>query len=112
MATGAAWQIEEEEPDVPKPWAQFDTDAILDIPFDWATWLADKETSYASHTITTHASLECTQSPQSGGVIKARIKKAAAATLTVGTKYWVRCRIVAADGQEEDQTLYLKAADK
>ena len=112
MTTGAAWQIDQEAPDVIKPWANFDTDAILDIPFDWSEWLADKETVYGSHTIQTHPDLECTTSSQAQGIIKARIKKASAATLTIGTKYWIRCRIVAADGQTDDQTLYLKAIDK
>lgn len=112
MTTGAAWNIDEEDPDVPKPWAHFDTDATLDIPFDWATWLTDKGTTYSSHAITTHASLECTQSSQASGVITARIRKATAATLTVGTKYYVTCRITTANGQVEDQTVYLKAANR
>lgn len=112
MATGDAWTIDQEAPDVLKPWAQFDVDSIIDIPFDWTTWLEDKGTAYGSHTILTHASLECPTSSQSGGVIKARIKKASAGTLTEGTKYWVTCRIVTADGQQEDQTVYLRATSK
>lgn len=112
MTTGAAWNIEEEAPAVPKPWAHFDTNAALDIPFDWATWLADKGTSYGSHVILTHASLECTQSSHASGVITARIRKASAATLTVGTKYEVTCRITTANGQVEDQTVYLRAANR
>ncbi len=110
MTTGAAWQIEQEAPEVIKPWANFDADAKLDIPFDWIDWLADKGTTYAGHTITTHPSLACTASVQSGGIVKARIE--AAAALTVGTKYWVKCHIVDSDDQEDEQTLYLKAADK
>lgn len=112
MATGDAWTIDQEAPDVLKPWAQFDSDAILDIPFDWSEWLADKGTTYSSHSVITHASLECTQSSQASGVIKVRIKKATAATLVAGTKYEVTCRIVAADGQQEDQTVYLRATSK
>lgn len=112
MATGNAWTIDEEAPAVLKPWANFDTDATLDIPFDWAEWLTDKGTTYSSHTITTHASLQCPSSSQASGVIKARIKKAAAATLANNTKYWVTCHIVTADGQEDEQTVYLKAVNK
>lgn len=112
MPTGAAWNIDEEAPAVPKPWANFDTNATLDIPFDWATWLADKGTTYASHVILTDANLECTQSSHLAGVITARIRKATSGTLTIGSKYTVTCRITTANGQIEDQTLYLKAANK
>ena len=116
MATGEAWIIEQEPPEeLVKPWAWFDKDAIVDIPFDWTAWLADKETSYSSHTVTTHADLECTN-PTSGataGVIKSRIQKnGAGADLVPGAKHWVTCHIVAADGQEEDQTVYLKIGAK
>lgn len=116
MATGAAWIIEQEPPEeVVKPWAWFDKDAIVDIPFDWVAWLADKESTYGSHSVTTHADLECTNptTGESSGVIKSRIqKKAAGADLVVNTKYWVTCHIVADDGQEEDQTLWLKTGSK
>lgn len=116
MATGDAWIIEQEPPEeLVKPWAWFDKDDILDIPFDWTLWLDDKETTYASHSVTTHADLECTNptTGEAAGVIKSRIKKAAAgADLVANTKYWITCHIVAADGQESDQTLFLKTGSK
>lgn len=118
MTTGAAWNIDQEAPDVLKPWANFDADAIRDIPFDWTEWLADIESTYASHTITTHADLECTNptTGESGGIIKARIQKNPAGDplLTTAGKYtyWVKCHIVAADGQEDEQTLYLRIVAK
>lgn len=108
MTTGAAWNVDNPY----KPWARFDPDAIREIPFDWAAWLTDIGSTYATHTIIPNANLECTTSVQASGVITATIKKAAAGTLTVGTKYGVTCRIVAANGEQDDQTLYLKIVEK
>lgn len=108
MTTGAAWNVDNPL----KPWARFDTNAIREIPFDWVAWLADIGSTYASHTIIVDASLECTTSVHAAGVITATITKASAATLTVGTNYPVTCRIVAANGERDDQTVYLKAANK
>lgn len=106
MTTGQAWNLDNPL----KPWAYFDTDAIRDIPFEWDLWLADIGSTYARHEITVAAGLECTNptTGESGGVIKARIKKATGGILTAGTKYAVTCHIVAANGEEEDMTLYLK----
>ena len=108
MTTGAAWNLDNPY----KPWARFDTNAIREIPFDWAAWLADIGSTYASHTIIVATDLECTTSVQAAGVITATIKKAAAGTLVVGTKYAVTCRIVAANGEQDDQTVFLKAIDR
>ena len=112
MATGLAWQIEEESPDVPKPWAYFDKDAILDIPYHWETWLSDKGATYASHTIIVAAGLIAVQSSQLAGVVTVRVKKDPALPLTPGMKYPVTVRIVASDGQSEDQTLFLRITDR
>ena len=112
MTTGAAWTID--DPDIPKPWAWFDKDEIQDIPVDITDWLTDKGTTYASHSVETHASLECTN-PTTGhtaSVIKMRIQKLAAATLVDNTKYWVTLHLTGADGQKEDMTLYLKVRVK
>lgn len=108
MTTGAAWNLDNPL----KPWARFDKDAIREIPFDWTAWLADIGSSYASHSIICATGLECSASAQASGVITATIKKATAGTLTVGTKYGVTCRIVAANGEQDDQTLYLKIVEK
>ena len=108
MSTGAAWNID----DPYKPWARLDKDAIREIPFDWTEWLTDIGSSYASHTMIVDTGLECTTSVQASGVITATIKKATASTLTVGTKYGVTCRIVAANGEQDDQTLWLKIVER
>ena len=108
MPTGAAWDLSNPL----KPFALFDPDAVRDIPFEWDLWLADISSSYASHTITTDPLLQVMATSQVAGVIKARIKKAASGVLVPGVKYFVRCHIVAANGEEDDQTLYLKAYQK
>jgi hypothetical protein len=108
MTTGAAWNVD----DPLKPWALFDPNAIREIPFDWTAWLTDIGSTYASHTIIVDTGLECTTSVQAGGIITATIKKASAGTLTVGTKYGVTCRIVAANGEQDDQTLRLKIYER
>lgn len=116
MATGAAWNDATAATDeVVKPWAFFDKDDIVDIPFELGDWLDDKDTTYASHTVTTHADLECTN-PTTGydagtRIVKSRIRKnPAGSALVNGTKYWVTFHLVGADGQEKDRTVYLKAA--
>lgn len=108
MPTGAAWNLD----DPYKPYARFDKDAIREIPFDWTAWLTDIGSTYASHTIICATGLECTTSVQAAGVITATIQKDSAETLTLGTKYAVTCRIVAANGEQDDQTLWLKIVER
>lgn len=108
MPTGAAWNVENPF----APWARFDRDAIREIPFDWTAWLTDIGSTYASHSIICQTGLECTTSTQASGVITATIKKASASTLTLNSKYSVTCRIVAANGEQDDQTVWLKAVDR
>ena len=108
MTTGSAWNTSNPL----KPWAYFDADSIRDIPFEWDLWLADIGSTYVSHTITVAEGLECTTSSQSAGIIKARIKKAAAGVLVSNQKYAITCHIIAANGEEEDQTVFLKIIDK
>lgn len=108
MTTGAAWNVA----DPLKPWAYFDPDAIRDIAFEWDVWLAAIDADYASHEITVESGLEVVDEDEADGVITVRIKKADAATLTAGRLYTVHCHIVASDGQEDDQTLYLRIIEK
>lgn len=108
MTTGAAWNVSNPL----KPWALFDPDSTRDIPFEWDLWLTDIGSSYGSHVVIVEDGLECVSSSQSAGIIKVRIKKAVAGVLTVSTKYAVTCRITAANGEVEDQTLYLKIVEK
>ena len=108
MATGEAWNLD----DPKKPVALFDPNAIRDIPFEWDVWLSDIQSSYASHSFTAAPGLTVVSSVQSGGIIKVRIKKDPVLPLVVGQTYSLTCHIIAADGQEEDQTLYFKISEK
>lgn len=108
MATGEAWNLD----DPKKPWAYFDPNSIRDIPFEWDVWLTDIGSSYLSHSFAAAAGLTVVSSVQSGGIIKVRIKKNPVLPLLTGQFYSLTCHIVAADGQEEDQTLYLKIIEK
>lgn len=108
MATGLAWNVDNPL----KPIALFDKDAVRDIPFEWDLWLADIGSSYASHTITTSLGLMCSQSSQINGVIKARIKADPMQVLVNKSLYAVTCHIVATNGEEDDQTVWLKIVEK
>lgn len=108
MATGLAWDVSNPT----KPTAKFDKDAVRDIPFNWADWLTDIESTYASDTYSCSPELQIVSSTQLAGVIKLRVQVLAGQALVTGTKYFVTSHIIAADGQEDDQTLYLKATVK
>lgn len=104
MTTGLAWNVDNPA----KPYAQFDADAVRDIPVEWDLWFADVADPYASHVVLTDPNLQCVQSSQALGVIKVRIKKAAAGVLVEKTKYWFTVRVTTATGQVQDTTLWLK----
>ena len=108
MPTGAAWDLT----DPYKPVARFDKNAIREIPFDWTEWLTDIGSTHASHTIICDTGLECTTSMEASGFVTATIQKDPAETLAVGTKYGVTCRIVAANGEQDDMTLWLKIVER
>lgn len=107
MTTGTFWNVDNPL----KPWGRMDPDAVLDIVFDWQLWFVDVATQCASHTITCEAPLECVQSQETAdGLITSRIRvdPDAEEDIDIGKKYSVTCHIVAADGQEDDRTVYLK----
>lgn len=106
--TGEAWNLTNPL----KPWALFDPDAKRDIPTDWNDWLDDIGSTYASHTIICATGLLCSASSESLGVITATIEADPAETLVVGRKYGVTYRIVAANGEQDDRTLYLKIKNR
>jgi hypothetical protein len=108
MATGSAWNVDNPL----KPWALFDADAVRDIPFEWDLWLADIGSTHSNHSATAQAGLEVVTTSEADGVILVRVRKDPEADLIAGQKYWVTCHMEAADGQEDDQTVYLKIAEK
>lgn len=108
MTTGPAWNLSNPL----KPVADFDRHATRDIPFEWTLWLADQGTAYASHVIVADLPLACVDSEEAGGVITARVRVVDQAAAVTGRSYPVRCHIVAADGQEDDTTLWLRIVDR
>lgn len=111
MATGSAWNLASPK----KPVAEFDKDAVRDIPVNFADWLADAGTTYLSHTVVCQEPLESPGQSVLNGVITVRIQLdqgSSAYPPALGAKFWFRTHIVGADGQEEDQTLYLKIVEK
>lgn len=108
MTTGPAWDLS----DPAKPVALFDPDAIRVIPFEVADILASMDTAYGSHTIIAESPLECVSSVHQGGVISIRMKLATGAPYTSGSKYPFTVRLVGADGQQDDRTLWLKVKDR
>lgn len=108
MATGSYWN----DPTGPKPWALFDTDAIIEIPIEIADWLDSLASTYQSHQILVDEPLECTGSVIASNIITATMKVKAGATFTKGVKYPFTVRLVCADGQQDDRTLWLKLVDR
>ena len=108
MPTGDFW----DQTNPAKPFGLFDPDAVIDIPFDWTAYLTGIGSTYSSHVASAQEGLDVVSSSESDGVVTVRVRKDPAGSLSTGQKYWVRCHIVAADGQEEDQTLWLKITEK
>ncbi|KQV85436.1 hypothetical protein [Rhizobacter sp. Root1221] len=106
--TGSAWDLSNKF----KPVARFDLDAVRDIPFDWTSWLADIESAYASHAVIAADGLEVVQTSVAAGVVIARVRVAPDATIKLNSQLRVTCRITAADGQVEDQSVFLKMVEK
>lgn len=102
MTTGAAWHLDNPL----KPWANFDAEAIRDIPVEWDLWFADIGSPHASHTVIAAAPLVILGSAETGGIIKVRVSTDGTGTL--GNKYPFTVRVVAVDGEQDDQTLWLK----
>lgn len=106
MATGNFWQ----DTDTDKPWGPMDPDDKLAIPLEIADMLTGMGTTYASHDIIVSSPLECTsEGSHSAGVITGvRIQLASGAAYVEGTKYPMTLRLVGADGQQRDRTLWIK----
>lgn len=104
MTTGSYWNVSNPL----APWGYMDPDDVLKIPFDFATWLTDQGTTYASHTLTCETGLQAVNVTVVAGVIRVLVSKAVAGTLTAGQKYGVTCQMTSADGQEKSQTLRFK----
>jgi hypothetical protein len=104
MTTGSYWNVNNPQ----APWGWMDPDDKLKIPFDFATWLADQGTTYASHTLTCETGLQAVDVSVASGIVRVNVSKAVAGVLVAGTKYGVTCQVTAADGQKKSQTLRFK----
>lgn len=109
-ASGDFWNFDD---DPKKPWGEFDPSDVIDVPFDWTTFLAGFTPAlvYSSHTIVCDVGIEEVISAESSGIITAQIKKTASATLDDGAKYAVTCWIVCVGGQKKQMTGYLKVRE-
>jgi hypothetical protein len=105
MTTGAAWDLSDPE----KPTADFRASAERDLPFNWADWLADIGSTAAGHEVSAAEPLSCTAGTRVDGVVTSRVKVTGA--FVPGTKYPITCRISAADGQKDSQTLWLRVLE-
>lgn len=106
MTTGPAWDVS----DPTRPVADFDPDAKRDIPFDWREWLADAGTTYASHVFIAEPPLQVAAHSEAAGVITARVQ--IVEPYKLHARLPLTCRITGADGQIEDQTVWLRVANK
>lgn len=109
MATGDFWNLDNPE----QPWGLWDPQAELVIPIGVADWLTRMATTYASHTITADAPLFCeSQGTHTAGTIPIRMRLADAAVYVPGVKYPFTIRIVGADEQQDERTLWLKIKNR
>jgi len=110
MTTGPAWDLSNKE----KPVALFDPSAIRVIPYDPSALLVSMGTDYASHLVTAAEPLECLNqgTPTPEGIIPIRMAVKAGAAFSQGKKYPFTIRIVGADGQQDERTLWLKLKDR
>ena len=107
LVTGAAWTYDKARR---RWWAEFDRNAIRDIPVGWADFFADLGSAYASHTVTAAAPLVCAGSVEAAGVIKLRMSEDGSGVLNRFYPFSVRA--VTADGQRDDQTLWLRLVER
>lgn len=111
MATGPAWNLE----DPAKPWALWDPDADIKIPFSIDAWLTVLGVAYANHEVIVAAPLECPNKGTytSGQPVLVRMRVAAGAEYAVGVKYPFTIRVSGNDGTtKDDRTFWLQIAQR
>lgn len=107
METGAAWSFDEDK----GRWvADFDPNAVRDIPVSWEDFFADLGSAYGSHAVIAEAPLVHVTSSQADGIIKVRIKTDGTGTLK--RLYPFTVRATAANGERDDQTLWLRLVEQ
>lgn len=108
MATGEFWSVD----DPLKPWGLFDVQAKLKFPITITAWLADMASTYASHSIVSPDPLEVISSAHAAGVVTVFMQMKDGAPFIEGKKYPFTVRLVCADTQQDDRTLWLKITSR
>lgn len=105
MPTGDAW-TEHDPLREGEPWAWFDADDEIDIPHNVSAWMANLNSTYASHVLVLDDGLTQIATSYSAPNIIARI--GTDGTVADDEKYGVTFRVTTANGQVSDKTLYLR----
>lgn len=96
-----------------QPVGEFDPNAKLRFPLTVQSILDGMGTTYASHEIIANAPVEIIdQGTHAAGVVTPFIGILAGSAWKLGDKLPVTIRVVGADGQQDDRTVYLKLKQK
>jgi hypothetical protein len=110
MPTGDFWDVTDPLKPTGGP---FDPDAKIDFPITVTDWLTALGSAYASHTFIVAAPLEVIDAgTHNAGVITPRLGLISGAPFKEGTKYAFTLRIVTVDGQQDDQSFFLRVKSK
>lgn len=105
VTAGDFWDIT----DPAKPVGLFDPNAKLRFPLTISDILAKMNTTYADHDILLDSPLELLDPGTfDAGVVTPFIGLLDGATWQIGDKLPVTIRVIGADGQQDDRTVYLK----
>lgn len=83
-----------------------DPDALLDVAFDWSTWLAESET-ILSHTATASSGVTVDSSSEDAGIVTVWLTDG-----TAGTNPVVTCHIVTDGGREDDRSITVRVRER
>lgn len=106
LITGTKWKFDKYK----ERWvADFDPNAERDIPIAWVDFFADLGSPYGSHVVIAASPLVALASSEADGVIRVRI--ATDGTGTLRRYYPFTVRATAANGERDDQTLWLRLVE-
>lgn len=109
VTAGDFWDIT----DPAKPIGEFDPNAKLRFPLTVQDILDGMGTTYASHEIIAALPVEVLDpGTHAAGVVTPFIGLLDGSTWSLGDKLAVTIRIVGADGQQDDRTVYLKLKER
>lgn len=109
MSTGDAWDV---TTDPKRPVADFDPSGNRFIPLEFEDWLTKLGTTYGSHEVLLADPLELiTKGTHADGVARMRVKLKTGAAYVLNQQYPMTVRLVGADGQVDDETLWLRIVE-